>query len=117
MLALDRAAAQIQGRRHPAVHAQRLAPGCRAYDIRNRIHRAHFVKVNIFDGNGVNRRLNLTQQLEGAAGALLHRRGDRRSANDRENRRQRPMRRVRVFVRMGRQVYFLRMVLVSVRFV
>ena len=62
-------------RRHPAIDAQRLASRRRAHNIDDRVHRAHLVKVHLLDGNGVNRRLRLAQQLKGARRALLHRSG------------------------------------------
>ena len=102
-------------RRHPAIHAERLASGRRAHNIDDRVHRAHFVKMHLLDGDGMNRRLRLAQQLKGAAARCFHRIGKRRSANDPENRRQRPMRRVLVGVVLVLRFVGVVLVIESVR--
>ena len=52
--------------------------------------------MNRLNGNGVDGRLGFAQQLKGATGPLLYTLGKRRGAEDAEDRRQRPVRRVAV---------------------
>ena len=49
------------------------AAGGGADDIDDGVDRAHLVEVDLLDGNGVDARFRFAEQLEGAAGAGLHR--------------------------------------------
>ena len=98
VLAFYGAAADVERRREPAIDAERFAAGRRADDIDNGVDGADLVKVNLLDGNGVNGRLGLAQQLKGAAGAGLHRIAQGSGRDDAENGRERAVRGVGVFL-------------------
>ena len=78
MRTLDRAAAHIQGRRPPAIDTQRGTSGSCANNIYDSVNSTHFMKMHRLNGNLVNRRLHLAEQLECATGALFHSIGQRR---------------------------------------
>ena len=84
--ALDRAAADIERRGEPAIDAERFASGGGADDVDDGVDRADFVKVNFFDGHGVDRGFSFAEQLKGAAGAVFYRLSKRRGSNDGEDR-------------------------------
>ena len=94
MLADDRSAAHVQGRRKPTIHTERLSARGSADDIDDSVYRANFMKMDLFNGDGMNSGFGLAQQLEGADGAGFHRFRERGRANDGENCRQVTMRRV-----------------------
>ena len=77
MLAFDRPAAHIQGRRKPTIYAQRLNACCGANNIDDGIHTPHLVEVYLFNGDGVDGRLCFAQKLEGTNGTLFHSLGKR----------------------------------------
>src|SRR6202795_3254331 len=96
MSAIDSAAADIERRSQPSLHAQCLGPRRRAHDVYDRVDRAHFVKMHLLDRNGMYRRFRFAKRLKGVRGTLLHLIGKLRGANDAKNGRERPM----MFVRM-----------------
>ena len=82
MRALNRAAADVQRRRKPAIHAKRCASGRRAHNIDNRVDGADLMKVHTLNRNLMNRSLSFAQQFKRAAGAGFYVLGHRRRAND-----------------------------------
>ena len=115
VLANHGSAAHVERRRNPSIHAQCLGARRGADDIDDGVHRAHFVEMHFFNGNGMDGGFSLAQQLEGAHRALLYRSREGRGLNDFENRGQRTVRRVlSVRVRLMLMMPVLRMFRVRV---
>ncbi len=89
--ALHRPAAHIQRRAMPRLDPARLRRRRRQHDVRDRIHRAHLMKMHRLDRHVMNLRLARPEQLKRPDRRRFHRLGQRRVLNQRPNRRQRPM--------------------------
>ena len=85
MCTLNRAAADIQGRGHPAIDAEMRASHGRTDDVDNGVDRADFVEVNLLDGHRMNFCFGLAEKLKRAACVDLYCVCDRRVINDSEN--------------------------------
>ena len=75
MLALDGAAADVEGRGEPAIDAENLCSGGGADDVDDGVDRADLVEVDFFDGDGMDGGFGFAQELKGARrSGLLQRR-------------------------------------------
>ena len=100
------ARAHVERRAEPARRAERLAAGGGADNVDDGVDGADLVEMHLLDGNGMDRGLGLAEKLKGAAGAGFHGFGQRRGANNLEDRRERAVGRVRMLVgvRLGVRV-------------